>query len=75
MQSKKDSLKEAFQNVAVGLSISMTANAFVFPLVLGVQVKFMDNLLIGAIMTVISICRSYCLRRWNNRKCYMVDNG
>ncbi len=68
MQSKKGSMLEALQNVAVGLGISMTANAFVFPLVLGVQVKFMDNLAIGGIMTVISIGRSYSLRRWNNRK-------
>jgi len=68
MQTKRDSLKEALQNVAVGLGISMTANAFVFPLILGVQVKFLDNLTIGVIMTVVSISRSYCLRRWNNRK-------
>ena len=66
MQSKKGSLVEALQNVLVGLSISMTANAFVFPLILGVQVKFIDNLAIGGIMTVISICRSYGLRRFNN---------
>lgn len=68
MQSKKGSLFEALQNVLIGLGISMTANAVVFPLILGVQVKFLDNLAIGAIMTVISIGRSYSLRRWNNRK-------
>ncbi len=68
MQSKRDSLLEALQNVLVGLGISMTANAFVFPLVLGVEVKFLDNLMIGAIMTVVSISRSYGLRRWNNYK-------
>ncbi len=68
MQSRKGSLLEVLQNVLVGLGISITANAFVFPLILGVQVKFIDNLTIGAIMTVISICRSYGLRRYNNYK-------
>ena len=72
MQTKKDSLKEAIQNVAIGLGISMMANAFIFPLVLGVQVKFMDNLTIGAFMTVVSITRSYMLRRYNNRKSEVV---
>lgn len=68
MQTKKASMKEALTNVMVGLGISMTANAFIFPLVLGVPVKFMDNLIIGLFMTVISITRSYCIRRYNNRK-------
>ena len=66
MQTKKDSLIESLQNVLVGLSISMTANALIFPLILGVEVKFLDNLFIGAIMTVISISRSYCIRRYHN---------
>jgi len=68
MQSKRDSFKESLQNVAVGLGVSMTANAIIFPLVLGVNVKLLDNLYIGAFMTVVSISRSYLIRRWNNRK-------
>ena len=68
MQSKKGSFKEALQNVAIGLSINMVANAYIIPIVLGVRLPVKSNIYLGVFFTVISISRSYIIRRWNNRK-------
>jgi hypothetical protein len=57
---------EAVANVLVGYSVAVTSQVVVFPLV-GIEgVELHTNLLIGAIFTVISLVRSYVLRRWFN---------
>lgn len=56
------SLVEAIANVAVGYGIAVATQALVFPL-FGLHASLADNLLIGAIFTVVSIVRSYSLRR------------
>jgi hypothetical protein len=56
------SLAEAIANVAVGYGIAVATQALVFPL-FGLHASLSDNLLIGAIFTVVSIVRSYSLRR------------
>ena len=66
MQSKKMSFVESWTNVAVGYAINFLGQLFIYPLV-GVHVKLSTNLLIGAFFTVISVARSYCIRRWYNR--------
>lgn len=67
-QSRKMSLTESLANVAIGYAIAVTAQIAVFPL-FGLYVPLHDNLMIGLIFTVISIARSYILRRvfnwWN----------
>lgn len=61
-QSKKASILESFANVAVGFGIATLANLVVLP-VFGYQVSVPDALGIGGVLTVISILRSYALRR------------
>ena len=61
-QSKAMSLVESLINIAVGFGISLLAQMFFLPL-LGVTIEFRQNLLFALIMTVISIVRSYSLRR------------
>jgi hypothetical protein len=56
------SLAEALTNVAVGYGIAVATQALVFPM-FGLHASLSDNLLIGAIFTVVSIIRSYSLRR------------
>ena len=56
------SLVEAVANVGVGFGVAVLAQIVVFPL-FGLDVPFTDNLLIGAIFTVLSIVRSYAVRR------------
>ena len=68
MQSKRMSLMESVANVAVGYFISVATNAVVLPL-FGFNTTVADNLKIGAAFTVVSLLRSYVLRRCFNRQC------
>ena len=61
-QSRRMSFVEAIANVAVGYGVAVMAQVPVFP-VFGLQASLADNLLIGAVFTVVSIGRSYLLRR------------
>jgi len=66
-QSKRMSFVESLANVAVGYGINCAAQAIVFPW-FGIRIPISHNLTIGLIFTVISIVRSYTLRRIFNRK-------
>jgi hypothetical protein len=56
------SLVETFANVAVGYGVAVATQAMVFPL-FGLRASIEDNLLIGAIFTIVSVVRGYTLRR------------
>jgi len=69
-QSRTHSMIEAFANVAIGYGISVAANMLVLPM-FGYSVSVSDAAGMGLIFTVISIARSYGLRRafnWFNTK-------
>ena len=66
MQSRKMSLIESITNVIVGYSISVLAQILIFPM-FGISATIKENLLIGLCFTVISIARSYILRRIFNK--------
>ena len=66
MQSRKMSLIESITNVIVGYSISVLAQILIFPM-FGLSATIKENLLIGLCFTVISIARSYILRRIFNK--------
>lgn len=61
-QSRRGSFSESLMNVAIGYGIAISAQEIIFPL-FGIHIPLHDNLTIGAIFTVISIVRSYTLRR------------
>lgn len=61
-QSRRASLIEACVNILVGYSVNMLANFALFPL-FGWHITLEQNLLIGVFYTVISLVRSYTLRR------------
>jgi len=61
-QSRTMSLVEAFANVAVGYGIAVVTQMLVFPL-FGLSTTLTDNMAMGAIFTVVSIARSFTLRR------------
>lgn len=65
MQTKKGSLAEAWANIAVGFSINFFANLVIFPM-FGMHISVLNNFWMGCIYTVISLVRSYVLRRWFN---------
>ncbi len=61
-QSRLMSLVESLANVLVGYGVAVVTQIAVFPL-FGLAVTISENLLIGLIFTVMSIVRSYVLRR------------
>lgn len=65
MQSRKQSATEAVMNVLIGYTINFIANMTLFPL-FGWQISIEQNLWLGTIYTVISLVRSYGLRRFYN---------
>jgi hypothetical protein len=66
MQSRGMSLLEAVANVVVGYALAIMTQIAVFPLC-GLQVSIAENILIGAIFTIVSLMRSYALRRIFNK--------
>lgn len=65
-QSRLMSVVESVTNVAVGYGVAVGTQLAVFPL-FGIEASLSDNLAIGAVFTVISLVRSYALRRLFNR--------
>ena len=65
-QSKLGSIVESVANVVVGYGIAVTSQVLIFPC-FGVHVPLTANLKIGLVFTVISLIRSYTLRRIFNK--------
>lgn len=61
-QSRAMSLVESLANVAVGYSVAVVTQILIFP-IFGLHTTLAQNLMMGAIFTVVSIGRSYALRR------------
>ncbi len=66
-QTRLGSLIEAIINVIIGFTINYAANMLIFPL-FGFHITPGANLAMGLIYTVISVVRSYCVRRWFNAR-------
>jgi len=61
-QSRAMSLVEVIANVVVGYGVAVVTQMLVFPL-FGLQMTLAQNLKLGLIFTVVSIARSFTLRR------------
>jgi len=66
MQTKTQSAIESCLNVAIGYLVALASQLAVFPM-FGINIPLSDNIAIGAWFTVISIIRSYAVRRMFNR--------
>lgn len=66
-QTRLGSLYEALINVLIGFGVGLASQFLVFPLV-GIEVSLATNFEICAWFTVISIIRSYIIRRWFNER-------
>lgn len=64
-QSRMGSAVESVANVAIGYGVAIAAQAAIFPL-FGIHASTGDHLAIGALFTLVSLVRSYCLRRLFN---------
>ena len=65
MQTKKMSLIETVSSVIIGFIVALIAQMGIFP-ILGIEVTFSENLLLGLFFTVVSIIRGYYVRRFFN---------
>ncbi len=61
-QTRVMSLLEAIANVVVGYGVAVTTQMLVFP-VFGLQTTLAQNLKMGAVFSIVSIIRSFALRR------------
>jgi hypothetical protein len=61
-QTRLMSLVEAVTNVAVGYGLAVVTQILIFP-IFGLHTTLVQNLQMGAIFTVVSIARSFALRR------------
>ena len=67
MQTRTHSLLESLANIAIGYAVALLSQLLIFPWY-GIQIPLQHNLAIGAWFTVISLIRSYALRRWFTRR-------
>ena len=61
-QSRLMSLVEAIANVIVGYGVAVSTQILIFPM-FGLHTTLAQNLKMGAIFTIVSIARSFALRR------------
>ena len=66
-QTRLGSFIEACINVLIGFAINFAANLVILPLI-GFQISVGQNLFIGVLYTIISVARSYAVRRWFNAR-------
>ena len=64
-QSRLGSFIEAWINIAIGFTINFVANLVILPLI-GFHISVSQNLFVGVLYTLISVARSYVIRRWFN---------
>ena len=70
MQTKYQSLIESLTNILIGYLTALLSQVLIFPL-FDIYVSLQDNLLIGLYFTIISLVRSYLVRRYFNKR---IDN-
>lgn len=61
-QSRAMSLVEAVANVIVGYGVAVVTQILIFP-IFGLHTTLAQNLKLGLVFTLVSIARSYALRR------------
>ena len=64
-QSRFASLVESVLNIVIGYGVAVLAQLLIFPL-FDIHITLSDNLMIGALFTLVSLVRSYALRRLFN---------
>jgi hypothetical protein len=65
-QSRLGSLMEALTNTVVGFAINFCMNLVILPVFFDKHISLGANFVMGCVFTVVSVARSYVLRRWFN---------
>jgi hypothetical protein len=74
MQSRLGSLIEVVVNTIIGFVISFAANLVILPMFGHGSPSMANNLGMTAVFTVLSLLRSYVLRRWFNARITEASN-
>ena len=77
MQTKKMSLIETVSSVIIGFIVALISQLGIFP-ILGIEVTFSENIILGVFFTIVSIIRGYYVRRffnWIGNKSKGVGSG
>ncbi len=64
-QKKRHSLLESLINIAIGYNVALLTQIIVFPF-FGIHIELHTNIAIGIVFTVVSLVRSYSVRRLFN---------
>ena len=72
MQTKTESFIESISNVVIGYLVALFSQIVIFPFY-GIEISITDNLMIGVWFTIISITRSYLIRRYFNKKLFTFN--
>ncbi|MBT9165109.1 MAG: hypothetical protein DDT23_01124 [candidate division WS2 bacterium] len=72
MQTRKHSFVESITNVIVGYIVAVLSQLAIFPF-FNIHIPLSDNFIIGFWFTIISLVRSYCIRRIFNSKIYLSN--
>jgi len=71
MQTKLQSLLEAIINVSSGYILAVITAMVALP-IFGLKISLFESMGLSAIFTVVSVARTYCIRRffnyWHGRK-------
>lgn len=67
MQSRWHSFLETMTNIVIGFVVALLSQLLIFP-AYGIHVSLSTDLAITAWFTLVSIIRSYLLRRWYTRR-------
>ena len=70
-QTRLESLAEVIINVIIGWGVGLLTQLVVFP-IFDIHVSFGDQFWISVVFTVVSIVRSYAIRRWFNAGIHKV---
>ena len=68
MQTKKESIIETLLNIGSGMVVSWLGTLYILPLLLPVQVRPSEALIVTCFYTTISLLRSYFWRRVFNKR-------
>lgn len=66
-QTRLGSLIEALMNIVIGYGVALLSQLAIFPM-FNIHIPLSTNLWIGVWFTLISLIRSYIIRRWFNAR-------
>ena len=73
MQSKKHSIYESVTNVVAGYISAILVQMIIFP-IFNINTSVSENMTIALIFTVVSLIRSYVIRRMFNRYTHKIGS-